>query len=85
MVIKLDDGYKVEILENRLNDWNVLKLLRNIDKGDSSLIVDVAELMLGEEQSDALAEHLAVDGITTIDSMVDALRQIMESSTAKNS
>jgi hypothetical protein len=77
---KLKDGYKVEIDESSLNDWNFIKLLRKIDKGDTGLIVDVAEKLLGgEEEVDKLADHLAVNGFTPADKMVDALTEIMTS------
>ena len=87
MTVKLSDGFEVTINEDHLNDWNLLKKLRAIDKGESSLIVDVAEILLGgEENVDKLAEHLSKDGITSIDSMVDAMREIMEAATeVKNS
>lgn len=82
MKIKLSDSYEVMIDEKRLNDWNLLKMLRGIDKGETAMVVDVAEILLGgEENLDALAKHLETDGVTTIDSMVDALREIMESAT----
>ena len=87
MTVKLSDGFEVEIDERHLNDWNLLKKFRGIDKGETSLVVDVAEILLGgEEKLDVLAKHLEVDGVTSIDSMVDALREIMESATElKNS
>ena len=80
MKAKLKDGFKVEINENCLNDWGFLTLLRKIDKGDTGLIVDVAEILLGgEEEVDKLAEHLAVDGFTPADKMVEALSELMTS------
>ena len=80
MKSKLKDGYEVEINESCLNDWEFLKLLRKIDKGDTGLIVDIAERLLGgEKEVDKLAKHLEVDGITPTDKMVDALTEIMES------
>lgn len=80
MTVVLSDGYEVDIDERHLNDWNLLKKLRGIDKGETALVVDVAEILLGgEEKLEALAKHLEVDGVTSIDSMVDALREIMES------
>ena len=80
MKVKLHDGFQVEIDEKRLNDWGMLKMLRGIDRGEAALVVDVAEILLGgEEKVDALAKHLEVDGVTPIDAMVDAMREIMES------
>lgn len=87
MKVKLSDGFEVNIDETCLNDWNLLKMLRTIDKGDASLIVDVAEILLGgEENADALAKHFEKDGIVPIDSMMNAMQEIMESaSELKNS
>ncbi len=87
MTVTLKDGFEVDIDERHLNDWNLLKKLRGIDRGETSLVVDVAEILLGgEEKLDVLAKHLEVDGVTSIDSMVEALREIMESTTElKNS
>ena len=87
MKAKLSDGFEVQLNEERLNDWRFLTLLRKIDKGDTGLIVDVAESLLGgEEEVDKLAKHLEVDGITPANKMVDALTELMESvSELKNS
>lgn len=87
MKVKLSDGFEVNIEEKHLNDWRLLKLIRGIDKGDASLTVDVMEILLGgEEELEKLEKHLEVDGITTIDAMGDALRDIVESaSELKNS
>jgi hypothetical protein len=80
MKAMLKDGFEVQVNENCLNDWGFLSLLRKIDKGDTGLIVDIAEKLLGgEKEVDKLAKHLEVDGITPADKMVDALTEIMES------
>lgn len=79
MIAKLPDGFEVEINEEHLNDWKVLKMLRGIDKGDQGIIVDVAEILLSEEQLEALEKHLEVDGITKITAMVTALQELMNS------
>lgn len=87
MKAKLSDGFEANINESCLNDWGFLTMLRKIDKGDTGLIVDIAEKLLGgEEEVDKLAKHLEVDGVTPADRMVDALTEIMESAnTIKNS
>lgn len=86
MTVTLKDGFQVEINDAHLDDWQLLKMLRGIDNGEPALIVDVVDRLLGEEQGQALEKHLEVDGITSIASMVDAVRQIMESNTeVKNS
>lgn len=87
MIAKLSDGYEAEINESCLNDWNFLKLLRKIDKGESGLIVDAAEIFLGgEEEVDRLAEHIQEDGFVAADKMVTAISELMESiNESKNS
>lgn len=80
MTAKLKDGYEAQIDEKVLNDWKLLTTLRKIDKGESGLIVDVAELLLGgEEEVDRLAKHLEVDGVTPLDKMVEAISELMNS------
>lgn len=78
MKAKLSDGFEVSINEKCLNDWGFLTMLRKIDKGDTGLIVDIAENLLGgDEEVDKLAKHLEVDGVTPADKMIDALTEIM--------
>ena len=80
MKANLNDGFECQINEACLNDWGFLTMLRKIDKGDTGLIVDIAEKLLGgEEEVEKLAKHLEVDGITPADKMVDALSELMES------
>lgn len=87
MKAKLDDGFEVSINENCLNDWGFLTMLRKVDKGDTGLIVDIAEKLLGgEEEVGKLAKHIEVDGITPADRMIDTLTELMQSvSELKNS
>ena len=80
MKAHLSDGFEIQLDEKCLNDWGFLTMLRKIDKGDTGLIVDIAEKLLGgEEEVDKLAKHLEVDGITPANKMVDALTELMES------
>ena len=80
MKATLSDGYEVQVNEKCLNDWGFLTMLRKIDKGDTGLIVDIAEKLLGgDEEVGKLAKHLEVDGVTAADRMIDALTEIMTS------
>ena len=79
MTIKLKDGFEVSVNEGCLNDWKFLTMLRKIDKGDTGLIVDIAEHILGgEEEVDKLAKHLEVDGVTPADGMIAAIAELIE-------
>ena len=80
MKATLKDGFELQVNEKCLNDWGFLSLLRKIDKGDTGLIVDIAEKLLGgDEEVGKLAKHLEVDGVTPADKMIDALTEIMGS------
>lgn len=80
MKATLNDGFEVSVNEKCLNDWGFLTMLRKIDKGDTGLIVDIAEKLLGgEEEVEKLAKHLEEDGVTPADKMIDALTELMES------
>lgn len=80
MLAKLKDGYEVQICDNVANDWNFLTVLRKIDKGESGMIVDAAEILLGgEEEVERLAKHLEVNGVTPVDVMVSAITELMMS------
>ena len=80
MKAKLSDGFEVEISESCLNDWRFLTVLRKIDKGETGLIVDAAEIILGgEKEVERLAQHLEENGVTPADKMVAAITEILES------
>ena len=80
MKAKLKDGYEVQISDTVANDWNFLSVLRKIDKGETGLIVDAAEILLGgEKEVEKLAKHLEVNGVTPVDVMVSAITELMES------
>lgn len=86
MLITLKDGFEVSINENSLNDWGFLSMLRKIDKGETGLIVDIAEKLFGENEVEKLAKHLEVDGVTPADAMVSAIAEAIEKiSELKNS
>lgn len=80
MKAKLKDGFEVQICDSVANDWSYLTVLRKIDKGETGMIVDAAEKLLGgEEEVERLAKHLEVDGITPVDVMVSAITELIES------
>jgi len=80
MKAMLSDGYEANISDQLANDWKFLTVLRKIDKGETSLIVDAAEILLGsEEEVERLANHLEENGVTSVDAMVDAITELMNS------
>ena len=80
MKAKLSDGFEVDILDEVIDDWEFLEVLTGIDEGETGLIVKAAKMLLGNEGVKMLKEHLRDDsGRGHSTAMVDALREIMES------
>lgn len=81
MKAQLQDGYTVEIPDSVADDWSFLKILRQIDKGETSMVVDAAEFLLGgPDEVDKLADHLKDEtGHTSIEAMVSAIAEILTS------
>lgn len=72
-------GFSYEIEDDALDNWDLIEKLREIDKGDTSAIVDAFPLLLGEEQFAALKKHLRGDGKRVrFTDMVGALVEIRE-------
>ena len=76
----LKDGFEVEVREECLDDWDFLELLNEIDEGNGGKIVKVAKVMLGEEGTNSLKEHVkGTAGKASVDAMVGALSELLES------
>ena len=64
-------GFNYTIQESALDDYELLEELREIDKGNTSLIVDVIEKIIGSEQKEQLKKHVRDEtGRFTINRMV---------------
>lgn len=77
---KTKTGFEFEIDPEVFDDWEMLEKLNAIDKGNTNLAVDVAKEVLGEEQLNALKEHIKKDngGKVSITNMVETLGEIFE-------
>lgn len=87
MDIKTKSGFKCSIDNEVLDDWEMLELFRRIDKGDSSALVDVTPMFLGDEQYNKLKEHIRKKhGKVKASVMVEEMSEIMQNANAtKNS
>lgn len=76
---KTKSGFKATILEGANDNWELLEAFREIDRGNVGAIVDVAPLLLGKEQFDALKEHLrGENGVIKASDVVDEIKEIMQ-------
>lgn len=55
---KTKSGFEFEIEDERLDDYELLEKLCEIDKGNSSELTSAIADFLGEEQKEALKEHI---------------------------
>lgn len=84
---KTKSGFEFEVDSIVFDDWEILEKLNEIDNGNSALMVDVARQVLGQEQLNALKEHVKKlnGGKATITAMGEALGEIFEAcNTSKN-
>lgn len=76
---KTNSGFEFEVDANALDDWELLEQLNAIDKGETSMVVDVFKKLLGEEQFEALKKHIKESaGKISITGMVATLEEIFE-------
>lgn len=80
-------GFNFEVEDERLDDYELLEVLSDIDDGEYSKVTKMVNLLLGKEQKDALKDHLkALEGRTSAHSVIREVMEIFESCNAgKNS
>ena len=75
-------GFEYEIDETKLDDWELLESFNRIDKGETGIFVDVANMLLGGEQMERLKEHVKKsEGRVSISGMIAELSSIFEETT----
>lgn len=83
MVTVETQGIQLVVEDDRLDDWEFLELLRDYDKGNSGLIVDIMETILGAEQYAKLKAHLKErDGRVSSKTMIQVFSDVMNGASA---
>ena len=73
-------GFKFEISERRLNNYELLELIGEVDEGQGQVFPKVVKLLFGDEQAKAFKDHLRKeDGIVPNDKMADEIKSVFES------
>lgn len=70
-------GFEFCLDDSVMDDWELLELLREIEKGNTSIVVDALCYLLGSEQYEKLKESVRAEGKITITGMVNALEDIL--------
>jgi hypothetical protein len=75
-------GFKYEIEDSALDDYELLEVLTEIDNGESGNIPRMVELLLGKEQKDSLKKHCKKDGRVSTKQMMQEITEILTSNGA---
>ena len=80
-------GFSFEVPEGVLNDWRLLRLMRKIDRDAPELIVDLAELLLGDEQLEDLEDFMMdhTGAVSMVDMCVEVESILTSCKQGKNS
>lgn len=74
-------GFEFEISEENIDDWELIKALREIDKGNAQYVVDALPLLLGNDQAKKLEDHVRdKNGKVKITSIMKEFEEIMSKS-----
>lgn len=79
-------GFSFELDEDALDDYELLETLQKIDAGDTTRVIQMVDLLLGEEQKARLKEHIRTEkGRVSASRMIAETMEIFKScSTGKN-
>ncbi len=84
---KTSSGFEYELDDDVLDDYELLEMLCDVDKGNTSLVVDAVKKLLSPEQEKNLREHArSKKGRVSAKKMIEELGEILASgNTGKNS
>lgn len=76
--IRLDNGLNLNIQENALNNMELLDDLVDLDNGNGYAISRIVGRILDKDERKKLYDHLRVDGVTPVDRVVEAMKEIFD-------
>ena len=84
---KTKSGFDFELEDEVLDDYELLEALCSVDHGNYSDVAKLIEMLLGEEQKEALKAHLKNrDGRVKTSAIMNEISEIFEAcSSGKNS
>lgn len=78
MQVVLKDGFSLEIDDKKLDDYELMEALTDIDKGKAARITDAVDILLGEEKS-RLFEHIRKEkGYVSMEVVRNALLEVIK-------
>ena len=82
--MRLSNGFEVEIDKEKLDDWETLEVIDELDEHPERT-VRLAKKLLGDDDYQKLKEHCRVDGKVSMSGMMDAIGEILNGDDTKNS
>lgn len=77
MQVVLKDGFSLDIDDKKLDDYELMEALTDIDKGKAARITDAVDILLGEEKS-RLFEHIREEkGYVSMEVVKNALLEVI--------
>ena len=73
MKVVLEDGFALDIDDKKLDDYELMEALTDIDKGKTGRITDAVDILLGEEKKH-LFDHIREEkGYVSMEAVQNAL------------
>ena len=83
---KTETGFEFELDDNAVDNYELLEILMDIEKGQSKKMVDAINMLLGDEQKDRLKKHVReTDGRVSTGRMWKEFVNILEGANGKKS
>lgn len=77
---KTSSGFEYELKREDLDDYELLEVLHEIDKGNEGLIPEMVDRLLGEDQKTRLKEHIRSqkNGKVSVAKMMNEVKEIFD-------
>lgn len=76
-------GFEYELDDAALDDYELLEMLTELDKGEYGSITLVVERLLGKEQKDKLKEHVRKNGKVSASELMKEIAEIFNGANEK--
>lgn len=75
---KLENGFKFELDAEKLDDYDLVQRMKELDNGNGGNLPEMLNLILGEEQTEALKEHVRTEsGRVPYSAMANSFYEMM--------
>lgn len=76
--VRLESGIEIKVKDSVMDNMELLDDLVALDEGNGYAISRVLSRMVEPEEKKKLYDHLRVDGVTKVSSVVQAMKEIFD-------